>query len=67
MQTYIRRVKVADLSKRGEKKGALWKLLVGIEDAGKLAVDGEVNRQIQIYYNTFLTYFKQFLLSLYWT
>jgi hypothetical protein len=48
----VRRVKVADLSERGEKKGILGTLRVGAQDADKLVVGGAVNHQIQIYYNT---------------
>ncbi len=42
----MRRLKVADLSGRGEMKGVLWTLTVGVEDAGKLLVNGEVNCQM---------------------
>ncbi len=51
MWTSLRSVKVADLSGRGETKGILDMLLVDVQDAGKLVVDGEVNSQMQIYYN----------------
>ncbi len=43
----MRKVKVADLSEGGKKKGILGTLLLG---TGKLVVDGEVNRQMQIYH-----------------
>jgi hypothetical protein len=43
-------MKVADFSERGEKKYVLGMILVGLKDAGELVVDGEVNRQIVIYY-----------------
>jgi hypothetical protein len=38
----MRKVKVVEL---------LGMLMVGVKDTGKSVVDGEVNRQIQIYYN----------------
>ncbi len=45
------RVKVAELQERGEKKRVLGTLMVGVKDVGELVVDGEVNPQMQIYYN----------------
>ncbi len=49
MRTSERRVKVSDLSARGEKKGNLGTLILGMWGVGELVADGEVNRQIQIY------------------
>jgi hypothetical protein len=51
VQASLIRVKVANLSERGETKGVLGTLVAGMEEAGKMVVDGEVNRQIEIYYN----------------
>ncbi len=44
---------MADLSERGETKGISGALMVGILDAGKSVIDGVINPQIQIYYNTY--------------
>jgi hypothetical protein len=46
----LRRMKVVDLSEKDETKGILGTLLVGVLEAGKLVADGEVNAQMQIYY-----------------
>ncbi len=48
------RVKVVDLSERGEKKGVLGKLLVRVLDASKLVDDRAVDRQMKIYYNVYI-------------
>ncbi len=42
-------VKCADLSEKGETMSSLRTQMMGLEDAGKLVVDGEVNRQMYIY------------------
>ncbi len=41
---------MTDLSERAEKKGILRTLLVSVLDIGELVVDGEVHRQMQIYF-----------------
>ncbi len=51
-------MKVADLSERGENKGFLGTLPLGIKDAGKFVVDGEVNPQMQIYYRNITLFLK---------
>jgi hypothetical protein len=49
----VAQVKCADLHREGEKRVILGTLMVDVKDVSELVVDGEVNRKIQIYFNTF--------------
>ncbi len=43
-------MKVVDLLEKNDKKGVLGMLIVAVLGSGKLLADGEVNRQMQIYF-----------------